>query len=83
MRPTGLRGRRVYSAAMSHVFHRHTRSDPPVAVRGEGVYIIDADGKRYLDIRTASARLGGKGSMPSSKTCESSKLSRLGASIFV
>ncbi len=44
VRPTGLRGRHVYSAAMSHVFYRDTRSEPPVAVRGEGVYIIDADG---------------------------------------
>lgn len=34
---------------MSHVFPRHTKSSPPVAVRGEGCYIIDADGNRYFD----------------------------------
>ena len=53
--PTWRRGRRVYSAAMSHVFYRHTRSVPPVAVRGEGVYIIDAEGKRYLDASGGAA----------------------------
>ena len=30
-----------------HVFHRHTRSDLPVAVRGEGIYLYDSAGKRY------------------------------------
>ena len=40
---------------MSHVFYRHTRSVPPVAVRGEGVYIIDAEGKRYLDASGGAA----------------------------
>ncbi|MCB1339702.1 MAG: aspartate aminotransferase family protein [Pseudooceanicola sp.] len=34
---------------MSHVFPRHSRLNPPVAVAGEGCYLIDADGKRYLD----------------------------------
>ncbi|MFV0515575.1 MAG: aspartate aminotransferase family protein [Jhaorihella sp.] len=34
---------------MSHVFPRHTKSPPPVAVTGEGCYLIDADGKRYFD----------------------------------
>lgn len=33
----------------SHVFHRNARAVPPVAVKGDGVYIVDADGKRYLD----------------------------------
>jgi len=33
----------------SHVFPRHTKSNLPVAVGGDGPYIIDADGKRYLD----------------------------------
>ncbi len=57
-RPTGSPGRRVYSprvAAMSHVFYRHTRFEPPVAVRGDGVYIVDADGKRYLDASGGAA----------------------------
>ncbi len=34
---------------MSHVFPRHTRQNPPVAVRGEGCYLYDAAGKAYLD----------------------------------
>lgn len=34
---------------MSHVFGRNARTEPPVAVSGEGCYLIDRDGKRYLD----------------------------------
>jgi adenosylmethionine-8-amino-7-oxononanoate aminotransferase len=34
---------------MSHVFPRHTKTPPPVAVGGEGCYLIDRDGKRYFD----------------------------------
>lgn len=34
---------------MSHVFPRHTKNAPPVAVDGEGCWLIDATGKRYLD----------------------------------
>jgi adenosylmethionine-8-amino-7-oxononanoate aminotransferase len=32
-----------------HVFHRSTRARPPVAVRGEGIFLIDAGGRRYVD----------------------------------
>ena len=34
---------------MTHVFPRHTKARPPVAARGDGAYIIDEAGKRYLD----------------------------------
>ena len=34
---------------MSHIFPRHSRADPPVAVGGEGCWLIDSSGKRYLD----------------------------------
>ena len=34
---------------MSYVFGRNAKGNPPVAVAGEGCYLIDADGKRYLD----------------------------------
>ena len=34
---------------MSHVFPRHTKNIPPIAVAGEGCYLIDQQGKRYLD----------------------------------
>lgn len=32
-----------------HVFPRHTRVDLPVVVAGDGPWLIDADGKKYLD----------------------------------
>lgn len=34
---------------MSHVFGRHTKSNLPTISHGEGVYLIDDSGKRYLD----------------------------------
>ena len=34
---------------MSHIFGRHCSATPPVAVGGEGCYLIDSAGKRYLD----------------------------------
>ena len=34
---------------MNHVFPRHTRAVLPTAVSGEGCYLIDSTGKRYLD----------------------------------
>jgi adenosylmethionine-8-amino-7-oxononanoate aminotransferase len=40
---------------MSHVFGRNARSDFPVAVRGEGLYLYDADGNRYLDASGGAA----------------------------
>jgi len=40
---------------VSHVFHRHTRMRPPVAARGEGVYVVDAEGRRYLDASGGAA----------------------------
>eukprot|EP00667_Euglena_gracilis_P020727 EG_transcript_22507 len=41
-------GRRGYGTG-SHVLHRDLRKRLPVAVRGEGPYIFDSDGRRYLD----------------------------------
>lgn len=40
---------------MSHVFHRHTRHRYPIAVRGDGAYVIDSEGKRYLDASGGAA----------------------------
>jgi len=34
---------------MTHVFHRNPKNALPVAVKGEGIEIIDQNGKRYLD----------------------------------
>jgi len=40
---------------MSHVFHRNPKNEYPVAVRGEGAYLVDSDGKRYLDASGGAA----------------------------
>ncbi|CDG82504.1 aspartate aminotransferase family protein [Janthinobacterium agaricidamnosum] len=42
-------------AATSHVFHRHLRAAYPTAVRGEGIYLVDSGGKRYLDASGGAA----------------------------
>ena len=42
---------------MSSVFHRIPKRNLPVAVKGEGMYIIDKDGKRY---QYATANATGK-----------------------
>ena len=34
---------------MSHVFPRHSHIAAPIAVSGEGCYLIDSNGKRYFD----------------------------------
>ncbi len=39
----------------SHVFHRQAKTDYPVAVGGDGPYLIDATGKRYLDASGGAA----------------------------
>lgn len=40
---------------MSHVFHRNPKSEYPVAVRGDGAYLVDREGKRYLDASGGAA----------------------------
>lgn len=40
---------------MTHVIHRNARQEYPFAVAGDGVYIIDAEGKRYLDASGSAA----------------------------
>jgi adenosylmethionine-8-amino-7-oxononanoate aminotransferase len=40
---------------MTHVFHRDSRLTYPVAVRGEGAYLVDREGKRYLDASGGAA----------------------------
>ncbi|HEV2037721.1 MAG TPA: aspartate aminotransferase family protein [Candidatus Eremiobacteraceae bacterium] len=39
----------VRQTAASHVFYRKLNREMPVIVRGQGVYLYDASGKRYLD----------------------------------
>ena len=40
---------------MAHIFHRDPQTPLPVAVAGDGVYIIDDKGKRYLDASGGAA----------------------------
>lgn len=40
---------------MTHVFHRHTKVNYPTAVKGDGCYVIDQTGKRYLDASSGAA----------------------------
>jgi adenosylmethionine-8-amino-7-oxononanoate aminotransferase len=40
---------------MSHVFYRQPKQDYPVAVAGEGIALIDQDGRRYLDASGGAA----------------------------
>ena len=40
---------------MNHVFSRHTKQSLPYAVKGDGAYIIDSNGKQYLDASGGAA----------------------------
>ncbi|MBT4932315.1 MAG: aspartate aminotransferase family protein [Rhodospirillaceae bacterium] len=40
---------------MSRIFQRRIKSKMPVAVAGEGVYLIDSEGKRYIDASGGAA----------------------------
>jgi adenosylmethionine-8-amino-7-oxononanoate aminotransferase len=40
---------------MSHVFPRNCKTSLPLAVQGDGVYIIDSSGKRYIDASGGAA----------------------------
>jgi adenosylmethionine-8-amino-7-oxononanoate aminotransferase len=43
------------STQKTAVFHRHTLTNFPTAVSGEGCYLIDASGKRYFDGSSGAA----------------------------
>ncbi|MGB7244225.1 MAG: aspartate aminotransferase family protein [Sulfitobacter sp.] len=40
---------------MSHIFPRHSKNLPPVAMSGQGCYLTDASGKQYLDASGGAA----------------------------
>lgn len=39
----------------SRVFHRQLQTSPPVAVAGQGIYVTDAEGRRYIDASGGAA----------------------------
>ena len=43
------------SQSPTHVFHRHLHTMPPTAVSGNGLYLTDAQGRRYLDASGGAA----------------------------
>jgi adenosylmethionine-8-amino-7-oxononanoate aminotransferase len=45
----------IRDSRSSHVFHRSTRTEYPVAVGGEGPYLVDSAGRRYLDAAGGAA----------------------------
>ena len=53
--PTGLRRAASLPAPHTRVLHRHAHADLPIAVGGEGPYVIDSQGKRYLDASGGAA----------------------------
>src|SRR5258707_8157210 len=48
-------GSAAEGTTMSHVMHRSGASDLPEAVAGDGCYLIDRTGKRYLDASGGAA----------------------------
>lgn len=44
-----------FFCAMNSVFHRDARAEPPIAVGGEGAYLFDREGRRYLDASGGAA----------------------------
>jgi len=40
---------------MTHIFQRQIKSEMPVAISGEGIYVVDSEGKRYLDASGGAA----------------------------
>jgi adenosylmethionine-8-amino-7-oxononanoate aminotransferase len=46
---------------MSHVFPRNSKAPPPLALRGEGPYLFDQDGKAFLNCGDAAVSCLGHG----------------------
>ena len=42
------------SAPATRVMHRQLQQVPPTAAKGDGVFLVDTQGKRYLDASAAS-----------------------------
>ncbi len=55
---------------MSNIFPRHTKSKLPVAVAGDGAYLIDSQGRRYLDCGDAAVSCLGHSNQSVIKTVQ-------------
>ncbi|MFT5180654.1 MAG: adenosylmethionine-8-amino-7-oxononanoate aminotransferase [Alphaproteobacteria bacterium] len=53
--PKGQRRAASLPAPHTRVLHRHAHADLPIAVGGDGPYVIDSHGKRYLDASGGAA----------------------------
>ena len=47
-----------FTSKKDHVFYRNSKKSYPTAVRGEGIYIYDSAGKRYIDGSAGAAVVG-------------------------
>src|SRR5580658_4700528 len=63
---------------MSRVFGRDTRIEFPVAVRGEGLFLYDASGKRYLDASGGAAAIRLSHGHPAVREAIKRQVDRLG-----
>lgn len=43
------------TAASTRVFHRHLQRMPPMALGGQGGYLIESEGRKYLDASGGAA----------------------------
>ena len=43
---------------MTNIFHRNPHKQPPIAFGGKGMYLIDSDGKKYIDASGGAAVKG-------------------------
>lgn len=39
----------IYKQPFGNIFYRRMQKEHPLIVKGDGVYLYDAEGKRYLD----------------------------------
>ena len=40
---------------MTNVFHRNPKHKPPIAIDGQGIYLTDASGNKYIDASGGTA----------------------------
>jgi adenosylmethionine-8-amino-7-oxononanoate aminotransferase len=55
MKTVGIESGKQSSATRTHILHRPGVAKLPVAIGGEGCYLIDSEGKRYLDASGGAA----------------------------